>query len=257
MAKTRRKLRDSTRQPENPGYQSFEPMPQAVRVTTPIKPKTETQRKYIDYIKGEAPMIFATGPAGCGKTYLCGALAADAMDAKRIDKIIITRPAVEAGENLGFLPGELEDKFEPYLRPFRDVLDERLGKSRVDYMLKAGQIEAAPLAYMRGRTFKNAWVILDEAQNTTPMQMRMFLTRMGENCKMIVNGDLEQKDIIGTSGLEDAINRVGFIPSIRIVNFRSEDIVRCGLVQEIVEAYASEAKTGADITELNTRRRRT
>lgn len=213
------------------------PAPKADR--SPIVPKTDSQKRYINAIKSHQ-LVFATGPAGTGKTWICAALAAQALESKQIDKIIITRPAVEAGEELGFLPGEMEEKFDPYLRPFRDVLDERLGKSFVEYMIKMGRIEAAPLAYMRGRTFKNAYVILDEGQNTTPTQMKMFLTRIGENCRVIVNGDLNQKDIRGKSGLDDAIKRLGFIPSVRCVEFGKSDVVRSGLVQEIVEAYESE-----------------
>lgn len=203
---------------------------------SPIEPKTEAQKRYIAAIKSFT-LTFATGPAGTGKTWLCGALAAQALDAGEIDKIVITRPAVEAGESLGFLPGELEDKFDPFLQPFRDVLNERLGKTFVDYLIKTGRIEAAPLAYMRGRTFKRAYVILDEAQNTSPMQMKMFLTRIGHDCKVIVNGDMSQKDIHGKSGLDDAVARLSFIPAIKHVRFSKEDVVRSGLVQEIVQAY--------------------
>lgn len=202
----------------------------------PIKSKNTSQQNYITAINS-APLIFATGPAGVGKTYICGSLACEALQSNCIEKIIITRPAIEAGASMGFLPGELEEKFAPFLAPFRDVLNERLGKSFVDYLIKVGRVEAAPLAYMRGRTFKNAYVILDEAQNTTPTEMKMFLTRMGYNCKMIVNGDVSQKDIIGLSGLEDAIARVGYIPSVKHVHFTKADIVRSGLVQEIVESY--------------------
>ncbi len=170
-------------------------------------------------------------------TWLCTALAAQELEAGNIDKIIITRPAVEAGENLGFLPGEIEEKFDPYLQPFRDVLNDRLGKSFSDYLIKSGKIEAAPLAYMRGRTFKNAFVILDEAQNTTPSQMRMFLTRIGQNCRVVVNGDITQKDIKTDSGLEDAVNRLSHIPAVKLVQFTKADVVRSGIVQEIIEAY--------------------
>lgn len=203
---------------------------------SPITPMNEAQRRYIGAIKS-FDLTFATGPAGTGKTWLCAALAAQALNEGHIDKIIITRPAVEAGEHLGFLPGELEEKFDPYLQPFRDVLNERLGKSFVEYLLKMGRIEATPLAYMRGRTFKNAYVILDEAQNTTPMQMKMFLTRIGHNCKVIVNGDMSQKDIHGQSGLDDAVARLAWIPAVKHVKFGKEDIVRSGLVGEIVKAY--------------------
>ncbi|MDY7537632.1 PhoH family protein [Undibacterium sp. RTI2.1] len=203
---------------------------------TALKPK---QQQYINAIKN-FDVTFATGPAGTGKTYLCAALAAQELDAKRIDKIIITRPAVEAGESLGFLPGELEEKFDPYLTPFREILDLRLGKTFVDYLIKNKRIEAAPLAFMRGRTFTNAWVILDEAQNTTPMQMKMFLTRIGKGCKMIINGDVDQKDIPGKSGLADAIGRFNHIPAIKHVKFDREDSVRHDLVQDILLGYETE-----------------
>lgn len=203
---------------------------------SPIEAKTGNQKKYIGAIKSFA-LTFATGPAGTGKTWISTALAAQELDAKRIDRIVITRPAVEAGESLGFLPGELDEKFDPYLWPFRDVLHQRLGKTFAEYLIKSGKIETAPLAYMRGRTFRNTFVILDEAQNTTPTQMKMFLTRIGEGSKVVVNGDIAQKDIRGISGLEDAIRRVAHIPSVKCIEFTRNDIVRSGLVQEIVAAY--------------------
>jgi phosphate starvation-inducible PhoH-like protein len=204
--------------------------------TEPIEGKTENQKRYISAIKSKI-LTFATGAAGTGKTWLATALAAQALDNKRIEKLILVRPAVEAGESLGFLPGELEEKFEPYLQPFKQVLYERLGKGRAEYMLKSGKIEAIPLGYLRGMTFNNCFVILDEAQNTTPTQMKMFLTRIGKNCTVVVNGDTSQTDIHGKSGLEDAIERISFIPSIKHIEFGKEDIVRSGLVQEIIEAY--------------------
>lgn len=217
-------------------------VPRQERATRqPIEALNESQKRYISAIKS-FELTFATGPAGTGKTWLCGALAAQALTEGVIDKIIITRPAVEAGESLGFLPGEIEDKFDPFLQPFRDVLNERLGKSYVEYLMKMGRIEAAPLAYMRGRTFKRAFVILDEGQNTTPNQMKLFLTRIGQECKVVVNGDIRQKDINGVSGLEDAIKRVSHIPSVKCVRFTREDVVRSGLVQEIVEAYESDSE---------------
>jgi phosphate starvation-inducible PhoH-like protein len=236
------------RESKNTAEEFFLQASQEVEIVTKkpveqLKARTDSQHRYMSAIKS-SPLVFATGPAGTGKTYICGAMAAEALDNKQIDKIIITRPVVEAGESLGFLPGELEEKFEPFLAPFRDVLNERLGKTYVDYLIKVGKIEAAPLAYMRGRTFKNAWVILDESQNTTPAQMRMFLTRMGENCKMIVNGDIQQKDISGMCGLEDAVSRLSYISSLKIIQFTRRDVVRCGLVQEVVEAY--EQGLGAD-----------
>lgn len=206
------------------------------RSTTPIVPLNETQKRYLNAMRSFI-LTFATGSAGTGKTWLCAAYAAQLLDEGVIDKIIITRPAVEAGESLGFLPGELEEKFDPYLQPFREVLEERLGKSYVSYLIKVGKIEAAPLAYMRGRTFKNAFVILDEGQNTTPTQMKMFLTRIGHDCRVVVNGDTAQKDVHGKSGLEDAVERLSFIPSIKHINFSHADIVRSGIVQEIVTAY--------------------
>lgn len=209
---------------------------------SPIEPLTDSQHRYINAIKS-FELTFATGPAGTGKTWICGALAAQALDEGVIDKIIVTRPAVEAGESLGFLPGEIEDKFDPYLQPFRDVLNERLGKSFVEYLLKTGRIEAAPLAYMRGRTFKRSFVILDEAQNTTPNQMKLFLTRIGHDCKVVINGDTRQKDIHGPSGLEDAVKRISHIPSVKVVRFQKSDVVRSGLVQEIVEAYETDDGT--------------
>jgi phosphate starvation-inducible protein PhoH and related proteins len=164
-------------------------------------------------------------------------MAAKAISDGSIDKIIVTRPVVEAGESLGFLPGELDEKYEPYLQPLRQVFNERLGKSQTEMFLKNGKIEPVPLAYMRGMTFKDCFVILDEAQNVTPQQMKMFLTRIGDNCTVIVNGDPDQKDIPGPSGLDDAIKRVGFIPVVKVVRFDVRDVVRSDLVGEILEAY--------------------
>ena len=205
---------------------------------TPIEPKTPNQKRYIASIKS-FQVTLATGPAGTGKTWLAAALAAQELEANRFEKIIITRPAVEAGESLGFLPGEIEEKFDPYLAPFREVLYERLGKSFTEYLIKCGRIEASPLAYMRGRTFKDSFVILDEAQNTTPSQMKMFLTRIGANCRVVVNGDTAQKDVVGKSGLEDAVTRLTHIAAIRHVEFAHDDIVRSGIVKQIVMAYDS------------------
>lgn len=205
------------------------------RCAAPLEPKTDNQRRYMNAIRS-SKLVFGLGPAGTGKTYIAGALAAEFLEGGRVEKIIVTRPAVEAGESLGFLPGELEEKYEPYIAAFRDVLNERLGKTYVDYLLKTGRIEAQPFAYMRGRTFKNAMVILDEAQNATAEQMKLFLTRIGEGCTVVVDGDESQTDI-GKSGLLDAVARLSYIPSVKVVKFGNQDIVRSGLVQEVIEAY--------------------
>jgi phosphate starvation-inducible PhoH-like protein len=205
-------------------------------VQKPLRGLTRTQVGYMEAIEKNV-LTFATGPAGTGKTYVCASMAADVLKSDADSKLIITRPIVEAGEKMGFLPGELEEKYEPYLQPFRQVLEERLGRSFFNYLLKAKRIEPIPLAFMRGMTFKNSWVILDEAQNTTPVQMKMFLTRIGHDCKVIVNGDVDQKDIPGTSGLSDAIMRLNQILGVGIVNFTSEDVVRHGIIKYILKAY--------------------
>ncbi|WP_297478430.1 PhoH family protein [Ferrovum sp.] len=216
----------------------IETAPEKYRVARePLTPATEAQKRYLNAIKHHT-LTFADGPAGTGKTFVCTAYAASLLEEKRIERIIITRPAVEAGESLGFLPGELEDKFAPYLWPFKDVLNERLGKSFVEYLIKCGRIEAVPLAYIRGRTFRDAFVILDEAQNTSPKQMQMFLTRIGQNCKVVVNGDIAQCDIVGDNGLRDAIGRLSHLSSVRHVRFSVDDIVRSDLVGDIVRAYS-------------------
>ena len=208
-----------------------------------IYPRSATQAKYIQtMMKNE--MVFGLGPAGTGKTYLAVALAVSMMLEGKIDKIILSRPAVEAGENLGFLPGDLKEKVDPYLRPLYDALYEMLPAEQVDKKLAIGEIEIAPLAFMRGRTLSNAFVILDEAQNTTPMQMKMFLTRLGENSRMVVNGDLSQVDLPhGTvSGLQDALDTLKNVSGIGSVTFSAADVVRHGLVAKIVKAYEEHNK---------------
>lgn len=208
-----------------------------------IYPRSATQAKYIqEMMKNE--LVFGLGPAGTGKTYLAVALAVTMMLEGKIDKIILSRPAVEAGENLGFLPGDLKEKVDPYLRPLYDALYEMLPAETVDKKIALGEIEIAPLAFMRGRTLSNAFVILDEAQNTTPMQMKMFLTRLGENSRMVVNGDLSQVDLPRgvVSGLRDALDTLHNVSNISAVTFGAEDVVRHGLVAKIVQAYENKKK---------------
>lgn len=189
-------------------------------------------------------MVFGLGPAGTGKTFLAVAKAVSMMLEGKVDKIILTRPAVEAGENLGFLPGDLKEKIDPYLRPLYDALYDMLPADQVDKKLELGEIEIAPLAYMRGRTLSHAVVILDEAQNTTPMQMKMFLTRLGEGSRMVINGDLSQTDLPRgvQSGLADAIAVCRSIDEIKVIEFTEKDVVRHGLVSKIVKAYDRRAK---------------
>ena len=212
-----------------------------------IYPRSQMQAEYIlEMMNNE--LVFGLGPAGTGKTYLAVALAVSMMLEGKIDKIILSRPAVEAGENLGFLPGDLKEKVDPYLRPLYDALYEMLPSEQVDKKIAAGEIEIAPLAFMRGRTLSNAFVILDEAQNTTPMQMKMFLTRLGENSRMVVNGDLSQVDLPrgSTSGLKDALYTLKNIKGITSVTFSAEDVVRHGLVSKIVLAYEKKQKEEND-----------
>lgn len=212
--------------------------PPAKVVSTPLVPKNEKQRKYIETIKNKV-ITFGIGPAGTGKTYIATVIACDMLLAGQIDKIILTRPAVEAGEKLGFLPGDEHEKYAPYIQPFREIMNERLGKSRVDYLIKTEGIKAEPFAYMRGKTFKNAVVILDEAQNTTKVQLKLLLTRIGDNCKVIVDGDIDQTDI-SNSGLQDAVDRVSYIPTVGVVEFNVSEVVRSGIVGEIVRAYSQD-----------------
>jgi phosphate starvation-inducible PhoH-like protein len=207
------------------------------RAQQPLKARTDSQQQYINAIRHHC-LTFGIGPAGTGKSYCAGALAAEAMESGRIERIMLTRPAVEAGESLGFLPGDVDDKFSVYIDAFREILVERLGSGAVEYGLRHGRIVAAPLAFMRGKTFgRNTFVVLDEAQNTTPAQMKMFLTRIGEGCKVVINGDVEQSDIRGPNGLADAIERVSGLPDVYVHAFAREDIVRSGLVRALIDRY--------------------
>ena len=203
-----------------------------------IKPRTAGQSRYVDAIR-QHDLTFATGPAGCGKTFLAVATAVESLRAGHIRKIVLVRPAVEAGESLGFLPGDLRAKLNPYLRPLMDALGDMVDFDQARQLMERDVIEVIPLAYMRGRTLTDAFIILDEAQNTTVAQMKMFLTRMGERSKMVVSGDATQQDLPkGTvSGLRDAIKRLGNIESIGFVRLQASDIVRHRLVQRIVEEY--------------------
>lgn len=203
-----------------------------------IKPKTVGQKKYVDAI-GKNTVIFGVGPAGTGKTYLAVCMASVAYKQKQIEKIILTRPAVEAGEKLGFLPGDLQNKVDPYLRPLYDALYEMFGFETYQKLIEKGAIEIAPLAYMRGRTLSNSFIILDEAQNTTKEQMKMFLTRLGENSKMVITGDVTQIDLPAgkQSGLIHATNILKKIDGIETVTLSHKDVVRNPLVAEIVKAY--------------------
>ncbi|MBR1812022.1 MAG: PhoH family protein [Clostridia bacterium] len=209
----------------------------------PVKPKTLGQKKYIEAIKSHT-IVFGVGPAGTGKTYLAVAMAVNAFRAKEVNRIILTRPAVEAGEKLGFLPGDLQSKVDPYLRPLYDALFDMLGAENFARYQERGNIEVAPLAYMRGRTLDDSFIILDEAQNTTPEQMKMFLTRLGFNSKIVVTGDITQVDLPDgkRSGLVDVLRILKHVDDIETVMFNEKDVVRHRLVQDIIKAYEKAAE---------------
>ena len=218
----------------------------------PVKCKTVGQKEYVSAIKKNT-VTFGVGPAGTGKTYLAVCLAAAAYKSKEVEKIILTRPAVEAGEKLGFLPGDLQMKVDPYLRPLYDALQEMFGLETYAKLLEKGAIEVAPLAYMRGRTLSNAFIILDEAQNATREQMKMFLTRLGEGGKMVITGDLTQTDLPDgkTSGLKQAVTILKGVDEIGIITLTEKDVVRHPLVMKIVRAYEEEDRK---IAAKNTRK---
>ena len=203
-----------------------------------ITPRSPTQADYVRALR-DSEMVFGLGPAGTGKTYLAVSVAVEMLLKDEVDRVILTRPAVEAGERLGFLPGGMDDKIDPYMRPMYDALYDMMPGEKVIRRRDAGDIEIAPLAYMRGRTLANAFVILDEAQNTPPMQMKMFLTRMGENSRMVVTGDASQVDLpLGTkSGLIDAMEIIRGIQAVKVIEFSHADVVRHPLVTRIVQAY--------------------
>ena len=219
----------------------------------PIKSRSENQQQLVDAFEKD-DMIFAVGPAGTGKTYLSIALAVRALKNKDIKKIILSRPAVEAGEKLGFLPGDMKDKIDPYLQPLYDALEDMIPTIKLQDMMEKHVIQIAPLAFMRGRTLSDAVVILDEAQNTTPAQIRMFLTRMGWNTKMIITGDMTQIDLPRQqkSGLKEALHILEGIEGISIINLNQKDIVRHKLVTRIVNAYDAYDKKTASLKSNNT-----
>lgn len=226
----------------------------------PVKPKTVGQKRYVDAIRKNT-VIFGVGPAGTGKTFLAVAMAVDALRNKEVNRIILTRPAVEAGERLGFLPGDLQSKIDPYLRPLYDALYEMLGAENYQHYVEKGAIEIAPLAYMRGRTLDDSFIILDEAQNTSPEQMKMFLTRFGNHSKVVVTGDPSQTDLPGgmKSGLTVALRILSDIPEIAVHTFTGRDVVRHRLVQKIIEAYEkydgrNKEKNGKDGKKIPDRR---
>ncbi|MCD7100608.1 PhoH family protein [Pseudoclavibacter sp. 13-3] len=221
--------------------------------TRSVRPKTSGQQRYVEAID-ENVIVFGLGPAGTGKTYLAMAKAVQALQRNEVSRIVLTRPAVEAGERLGFLPGGLQEKIDPYLRPLYDALGEMMSPESVQKLLELGVIEVAPLAYMRGRTLNSSFIILDEAQNTTPEQMKMFLTRLGFGSRMVVTGDSSQVDLpVRRSGLIDAERVLGDVADIEMVRLSSDDVVRHGLVSAIIEAYDERAAAA----ETDERRRTT
>jgi phosphate starvation-inducible PhoH-like protein len=213
-----------------------------------VQARTPGQRGYLVALR-ERDMVFALGPAGSGKTYLAVAMGVSLLMAGKVERIVLSRPAVEAGERLGFLPGDMKEKIDPYLRPLYDALHDMLPAEQIANRMESGEIEIAPLAFMRGRTLAHCYVILDEAQNTTPMQMRMFVTRLGEGSRMVITGDPSQTDLPGgqRSGLNDAVDTLKNVDGVRFIRLTSQDVVRHDLVTRIVEAYdARDKKTKPD-----------
>ena len=208
-----------------------------------IRPKTEGQTRYVNSIRRNT-ITFGLGPAGTGKTYLAMAMAVAALKRREVARIVLTRPVVEAGESLGFLPGTLQEKLDPYIRPLYDALFDMMDRDRGNALIEQGVVEVAPLAFMRGRTLNDAFVILDEAQNTTPEQMKMFLTRLGFASKFVVTGDVTQRDLVGRSGIDDARRTLEDIDDIAFVSLGAQDVVRHTLVARIVDAYAERSHKG-------------
>lgn len=241
----RDRRKERRQQNQEPDYETlFEPTRPAVdpKKSKPLEAKNEAQGHMITSILSK-DITLVTGPAGTGKTYISATLALEELLAGRIEWIVVTRPMQSCDEDMGMLPGEIEDKFGPWVEPIMDVFSEHMKKGALDYALKSGKIQFKPLQYMRGKSWKNTWVILDEAQNTTPGQMKMFLTRIGENSKLIIDGDLRQPDlkdgrgVMQQSGLDDAWGKLKGIPEIGRVTFTKDDIVRHGLVRKILDRY--------------------
>jgi|SaaInlStandDraft_2_1057019.scaffolds.fasta_scaffold08691_2 phosphate starvation-inducible protein PhoH and related proteins len=207
-----------------------------VHVSKDLKALNETQSKFIDSILNK-DITITTGPAGTGKTFVSSYIAASMLEDGKIDKLIICRPAIGVGEDLGHLPGTLNEKYIPWLAPIIEVLNERLGKHHVQDMIKSGKIECIPLMLMRGRSFKNSFILLDEAQNTTSEQMLMLITRMGEGSKIVIDGDISQSDTKSYSGLEDILDKIGHLSEVGVIKFKIKDIVRHGLIGKILKLY--------------------
>ena len=208
------------------------------REPQPLEPITEAQKRYLQSIKNNI-ITFGIGVAGSGKSYVATMYACELLKQGKISRIFVTRPIVEAGEKLGFLPGLEEEKVAPYFYPIKDIMESSLGKSHVEYLIKHGRIVFKPLAYMRGCTFNDAFLIADEMENATDSQMRLILTRIGKNCKVVIDGDLAQKDISGESGLKSAMEKLKNVNNINVVKFGIEDIVRSDIVKDIIIAYNS------------------
>lgn len=224
------------RHEHTPTHLSLAPDRPAFIPPPPFKAATERQREYRSSMRAN-PLTFGTGPAGTGKTFVTLAYAAELLQSNQIQRLVLVRPLVETGEHLGALPGSLEEKVGPFLMPMLDILYERMGVSFVKYLIGIDRIRVSPLAYMRGSTFKDAFVILTEAQNTSPKQMEMFTTRIGEDAHVVIEGDVRQSDVKGTNGLTDAIERLTHLGQVGHVEFSTSDVVRSGLCQEIVECY--------------------
>jgi len=225
------------KQKTKPRYQSEEATPPIrQRRAPPLKPRNARQADLLSLLSTRQ-LTFATGPAGTGKSYCATRFACSLFDTRQIDKIVVTRPMVTSEEDPGFLPGTLGEKYAPYFAPIREILEEDLGRGQIEYFIKSGQIEIAPLAFLRGHTFKNCFVLFDECQNTTKSQMKLFLTRIGEGARLCLMGDTEQVDEPHFCGLEDAVDRFGRLPETGLVEFLDEDIVRSPLVRKIVSGY--------------------